>query len=1135
MVICEEGRERRGIMPREARYALIWSVERGVYELYERGNGKEPVLRGEDGEWYVWLAAHSSFAFQGQDGRLNLLKEARKSGGQGYWYAYRSQGGRTVKRYVGNTDKLTMERLEGTARAFSYVVERIERGKGEGKAKKVIMGRDGMKGREGKEHVDRSVQGKDLGGRGKVIEVIEQIIGMNEQGLEERGQIIDRQKQDLGGDKRILDGYENVAMSSRQGVLLMPKLQLPRLYRALVVRERLLELLDKGLEQRLMLLSAPAGAGKTTLVRQWIAERSGEEGFPPVAWVSLDAGDNDPVRFWRYVMMACQSFQPDLAQEAAALLQVVPQPPFEMSYAETMGTVLTAFLNGLAQCPRGGILVLEDYHVITTPQIHETMTFFLDHLPERLHIVMITRSDPPFALARLRARNELCEVRGGELSFSQEETAAFLRQAIDIPVTPGMVRRLNVQLEGWAAGLRMVIHRLQGQRTAGEIEHFLTTFGRNYSSIQEYFVSEVLSTQVEELQRFLLQTSVLSRLTSSLCEAVTGRRDSGQILAELERANLFLESLDGGGEWYRYHALFAEAMQQEARRRLGEEMLRRLSSRARQWYEERGLHVEAVEAALHAQEYAGAAVLIEHVIEVQQSLDETNEYHTLHRWLEQMPEKVLKRHPVLCLGYAMALLFVVATLYPNRFMLGQLEKFLGVAEQKFGEEQNEAKLGEVFAFRSLVAWVAWVVWRQQDGKQAIHYARQALACLPERERVWRGLSLTIVGKAELLQSGEVATARKTLMEAYALCEAVGNQYFGRATTTMLARVFFEQGELQRAAEYHQKELSQDREREHSDDICHALLGLAEVAYERNELETAQEQAQEALAIGQYFGYELHEVHASLMLAQVQQAQGESTAARQRLAALLARMSGRNVHNEQFYREVQNMQIQLALASGDLAAVQRWVNEREQHEEHAEMGSAFAYEQEELLIARWWLAQGKVEEALRLLERLVEGAREAGRIYRALEMQVVMAQVYAMDKRVAEARQRLLEVLEQTQAEGYLRLFLDEGAMMAGLLRSLVPHVREKSLLAYLQSILHAFPTEQKAIAMSGVGEVMEPLSAQELRVLRQLALGRSNGEIAREMVVSINTVRTQVQSIYRKLDVHNRVAAGEVARRLEMV
>src|SRR5579884_1104549 len=231
-------------MPRAARYALIWSMERGVYELYERGNGKEPVLRGEEEEWYEWLAAHASFAFQGQDGRLNLLKEARKSGGQGYWYAYRSQGGRTVKRYVGSTEKLTMKCLEGTARAFSNAVGGIER-------------------EEVEEGEKRGLQG--------------------EQDRERRGES--------------LDGYEGRG-AARQGELLMPKLQLPRLYSALVVRERLLALLDKGLEQRLTLLAAPAGAGKTTLVRQWIAERSEREGFAPVAWVSLDAGDNDPVRFW---------------------------------------------------------------------------------------------------------------------------------------------------------------------------------------------------------------------------------------------------------------------------------------------------------------------------------------------------------------------------------------------------------------------------------------------------------------------------------------------------------------------------------------------------------------------------------------------------------------------------------------------------------------------------------------------------------------------------------------------------------------------------------------------------------------------------------------------------------------------
>jgi len=1056
-------------------------MERGVYELYERGNGKYPLLQGEDEAWYGWLAAHAAFSFQGQGGRLNLLKEARKSGGQGYWYAYRSQGSRTVKKYVGSTEKLTVARLESTARAFTGSAEVTEREQ------------DAARVGEEREWAGRSVQ---------------------DQTLQE---------------------HEGV-LPSMQGPLLMPKLHLPRLHSSLIVRERLLALLDKGLEHRLTLLSASVGFGKTTLVRQWVAERSESNEsrqFPPVAWVSLDVGDNDPVRFWRYIMTACQTFQPDLAQAALTLLQKTLQPPFELSYSGTMETVLTTFLNGLAQCMQREILVLEDYHVITAPQIHEMMMFFLDHLPITLHIVMITRSDPPFPLARLRARNELSEVRATDLRFSQEETATFLQQAIDFPLAAKMIGRLNAHLEGWAAGLRMAMFALQGQTKPTEIEHLLTTFAGDRRSIQEYFVSEVLSAQEESLQLFLLQTSVLSRLTGSLCDAVMERRDSGYMLAELERADLFLEPLDGAGQWYRYHVLFAEAMRAEARRRLGEEALCRLFSYASKWYEERGLYAEAVEAALHAQDYVRAATLIEHVIEEQQRLNEMNEYHTLHRWLEQIPETVLRRYPVLCLAYAMALLFAVATSHPNQLMLDQLEKLMLVAEKKFSEEKNRAKLGEVFAFRALGAWIAWAIWRQQDGAQAVSYARQALVYLPEREQAWRGLSMSIVGKAELLQNGHINVARKTLVEAHALCEAVDNQYFKRTTTTMLARVFFEQGELYRAAEYHQQALREAREREYSDDIGYALLGLAEVAYERNELETAQQQAQEALAIGQYFAYELHEVRASLMLAQVQHAQGETAAARQRLAVLLARLPAKTAYSSpQLYREVQTMQARLALASGDLAAVQRWVNSCEQQDKTQPV---FTYEREELLIARWLLEQGKIEESLYMLKRLVEVAQEAGRIYRAFEMQAVMVLAYVVGKQVPEARQRLLALLEQTHVEGYLRLFLDEGAVMATLLRSLVPHMQEKPLLVYLQSILHAFPGEQEAIAMPRGEEMMEPLSGQEQRVLRYLALGRSNGEIARELIVSVNTVRTQVQSIYRKLDVHNRVMAGEMARRLGLV
>ncbi len=1066
-------------MAKTRQAALIWSQEDQQYLWRDEHYTNALYVREEPEAWLKRLAAYTSFSFQGREGHLTLLKEARPRGGDGYWYAYRRQGKRTAKKYAGRTADLTTARLEHMARALRCSPEQIS----------------------------QDLSNGDVRGAGD------------------------------GRDWRVTDmagQHQNNISSSLQAPLLVPKFHLPPLHPSLVPRERLLALLDRALEHRLTLVSAPAGFGKTTLVRQWVAERSKQQHFPPVAWVSLDGGDNDPVRFWRYLMTACQVFHDNVAREALALLQSMPQPPFEASLTET---ALTVFLNALAQCKQGGILLLDDYHAITSPRIQQTITFFLAYLPATIHVIIITRSDPPFSLAQLRARNELCDVRSSDLRFSQEETSAFLQQALPVPLAPEIVLRVNAYLEGWAAGLRLLLIALRESATPREIEPLLRVFAGGRHVLQEYFLTEVFNTQPEPLQRFLLQTSVLARLTGSLCTAITGERNSERILETVAHANLFLEPLSSSPldplaaqQWYRYHGLFAEAMRAEARRRLGEAKLRELSAHASRWYETHHLYAEAIESALYAQDYLRAAVLIERILREPHAFYQANEYHTLYTWLEQLPEPLLTQYPALCLGYARALLYRADSSRLSQATLALLEKLFQMAEECYRGERDLPRLGEVLAFRSLAAW------RRDDAIEAARYARQALAWLSEEQQTWRALSLGMVGKAELLYNGRVDAGRGMLEEAYALCEATDHQHFrlSRATTNMLARAFFEQGELHRPFEYYQKALHKAGEgHAHSDDMAHTLFGLARISYERNELEMAWQQAEEILAIGQYLAQEFHEVQAILLLARVQQARGETAAARQRLDALLARMPATQPNSAwPLSREIQTLQAQLALADGDLIAVQRWITNLDQS---SELLFPFVTEQEMLTLARWHLVQGRSEAALQLLQELLREAQETGRRRSAFEAQVMLALIYAAHEQQEQARQILLTLLAQTCTEGYLRLFLDEGEAMAVLLRTLVLRIREQPLLAYLQSIIRAFPWSQGTLAASPVTLLPEPLSSQEQRVLCLLVPGRSNAEIARELVVSVNTVRTHIQNIYRKLDAHNRAAAVEVARQLQLI
>jgi LuxR family maltose regulon positive regulatory protein len=765
------------------------------------------------------------------------------------------------------------------------------------------------------------------------------------------------------------------------------------------------------------------------------------------------------------------------------------------------------------------------------------MTFFLAHLPGGHHLILITRSDPPFSLTGLRARNELCEVRSADLRFSQEETAAFLQQTLPVPLAPELGSSVHAHLEGWAAGLRLLLMALRESATPREIEPLLQVFAGGKPALQDYFLTEVFTTLPEHLQRFLLQTSVLARLTGSLCAAITGERDSERMLETLARANLFLDLLGSSTldpskaqPWYRYHGLFAEAMRAEARRRLGEEQLRELSARASRWYEAHHLSAEAVESALYAQDYPRAAVLIERILKEPHTFYQANEYHTLYTWLEQLPEALLASSPALCLGYARALLYRADSWLLTPATLALLEKLFQMAEERYCMTQDLPHLGEVFAFRALAAW------RQDDAIQAANYARQALTCLAEEQQTWRGLSLGVVGKVELLYNGRVDVGRGILEEAYTLCEATDNRHFrlGRATTNMLARAFFEQGELHRPFAYYQGVLHKAGEGyAHSDDLAHAVCGLARISYERNELDIAWQQAEEVLAIGQSLALEFHEVQATLLLARIQHALGETAAARQRVQALLARRPATLPdHVWPLSREMLTLQARLALADGDLVAVQRWITGVDRS------GGPlfpFATEQEMLLLARWHLTQGRSEAALQVLQDLERAAQETGRRRSAFEAQALLALVYAAHGQQGKARHILLTLLADTCTEGYLRLFLDEGEAMAVLLRPLVLHVREQPVLASLQGILRAFPGSRGTLATAPATLLPDPLSSQELRVLRLLVPGRSNAEIARELVVSVNTVRTHMQNIYRKLDAHNRAAAVEAARQLHLL
>ncbi|GHO47858.1 LuxR C-terminal-related transcriptional regulator [Ktedonospora formicarum] len=913
--------------------------------------------------------------------------------------------------------------------------------------------------------------------------------------------------------------------------LLTSKLQPPRLASGLIERKRLLISIDRALESRLTLISAPAGSGKTTLVRQWMEGQRAQGQLSPIAWVTLDIDDNDPLHFWRYVAHACLGLPSQPGRDALSQLDAMSSP-FKPLPLEGL---ITTLLNELSQISEPGLLVLDDYHIIDTPQIHESLNFFIEHLPPDLHLILITRADPPFALARFRVRGELIELYSADLRFTQEEAQAFLSLgAINVP-SPEMIQQLYNRLEGWPAGLRLLSLALQRCRDQREIASVVSSFTGSQSALQEYFVSEILSVQPEPLQDFLLRTSVLARLTGPLCDALVERVESDRVLTTLAHANLFLEPLADGEGWYRYHALFAEAMQAEARKRLGNETLRALALKASEWYEARELLSEAIEAAFQAQDMQRVIGLLERLTQHQTLGTEliptrgTLGPQALRRWLERLPEPLLHQHPALCLRYATTLLNIIVTAQTSvtATIFEHIHTLLDIAEEGWRRDQDTEGLGSVFAFRALLA-------RQRgDLERGMDWARQALAYLPEEDMAWRHMCHIVVGIGAIFL-GNLHDALQAIERNREYCRAFNLPPIMRANTVLLSGVLTDMGALHRASEHLQYILHEAREQQDLDDIGDALVGLAGLSYEWNTLEEAEKQAREALDIGRTLQNMEFQVQSVLVLAQIEQIRGDTRSALEWLETPNLQAQPSYPLFTQLERSIQTTQASIHLASGNLSAVQRWLDERAQVRIKL---PCLQRDREELLVARWFLAQEPNGEALQHLKGLEEAAREGGRMRHALEARLLSALAYAAEKRVQEARHALLEVLARAHIEGYTRLFLDEGEVMATLLRSVLPHLHAKAQVSYVQGLLAVFEREQTGSAPLTIpaSPLLEPLSPQELRVLRLLVAGHTNPEIARELVVSVNTVKAQVQSIYRKLDVNNRVEASKVASLLNLL
>jgi LuxR family transcriptional regulator, maltose regulon positive regulatory protein len=917
------------------------------------------------------------------------------------------------------------------------------------------------------------------------------------------------------------------AAVSGQDVLLATKLHVPRPQPGFVPRPRLVEALGEGLARRLILVCAPAGSGKTALLADWAPS-----GHRPMAWLSLDAADNDPVRFWRHTVAALDRARPGIGERVGLLLG----PPAPASFEG----LVTALINDLAAQPDDGevLLVLDDYHLIDAQPVHASLAFLLEHLPPGLHLVLASRADPPLPLARLRAGGQLAELRAADLRFSAEEAAALLRESAGADLPAGAVAALADRTEGWVAGLQLAALSLAGQ---ADPAGFVAAFSGSHRYVLDYLAQEVLDRQQEELHTFLLETSLLERLSGGLCDAVTGRDDSQAMLERVERAGLFLVPLDEVRGWWRYHHLFADLL----RVRLQQQRPGRvpaLHRAAAAWCEDHGLADDAVRHALAAGDPAWAARLVERYAD---AFLLHSEDATLQRWLAGLPAGLAGSRPRLLLAQArLALLSHRAE--AAEVALDAAERALasapGVADEPF--EPSVGRAASLFA--NIPAAIAYeravLAALRGDAEHAIVFASQALANLGEGEWMLASHVGGYLGVAEWLR-GRLAEAERALSSSIGQWRAAGQP-------TVIARGSYRLGQVQRAQGrldaalgiYRQAlDITAPPGRTALPAAGIAYVGLAEVAYQRNELDTALGHVSEGIGACRQMNFTQPLATGLATLAWIRQAHGDAPGAREAMEE--ARQAGTGPGVAALLDPVPAQLARLQLAQGDVAAAARWARQRGLGPDDE---PGYPREPEYLVLARVLLAQDRPGAALALLERLHAAAVSQDRAGSVIEIQALQALALAAAGEETAAVDALAGALTLACPQGYVRVFADEGPPMAALLGALVAAQRAEQAaargvpLGCLARVLGAFG-EKAAAPGAGRGAVavvpglVEQLTARELEVLALLAAGAPNPRIAEQLVVSLDTVKKHVSHLLGKLGAANRTEAVTRARQLGLI
>ena len=899
--------------------------------------------------------------------------------------------------------------------------------------------------------------------------------------------------------------------------IISTKLYIPPIRKDYVPRPRLIKRLDEGLTCKLSLVSAPAGFGKTMILSEWVTHFD-----RPVAWISLDKADNDPARFLVYLTAAVQTIEPSIGDEILGSLE--PQPPIDHD-RNSIYDLLTTLINEVAIAEKMFVVVLDDFQEIVDERVHDAVTFLIENLPQNMHLIISGRVDPPWPMARLRARSEMIEVRTGDLRFNFEETASFLNEVMGLGLSGEDIANLDDRTEGWIAGLQMAALSMQGRE---DIPGFIKAFAGSHRFVLDFLLEEVLNRQSDEIQAFLYSTSLLERLTAPLCDALTGNENGKQILEYLEHNNLFLILLDDERRWYRYHRLFADLLKD----RLAHTDAGRIPGlhlRASEWYESHGLFAEAVDHALSAQDFDRAAKLVAgNAI----SLIDHGEKQSLGDWLEALPDEMIHSQPWLSVANAWRYV------YTGR--LEAVDPLLQDAEIRLAEVATQIERQQISGHIAAIRVYKAELRGELD--EAILLARESLELLPEHDLSARCFSATRLGSALRLR-GNLGEAEEALEDALSISQTIGDSHVSVNVLCELAGLYMWQGYFRKAENVCEQALLLAEEHFRRSGrrlpiVGHAFSRLSYIYYEWNDLDGAIDCAQEGIQHSERGGLKEILADNTIYLAMALQAKGDEAGASE--AIMNARRIG--VALSPWYIEVlEPYEAHIRLVQGDFEMARRLVDERD-FIRQGEFGIEYFLNKNMLsriLIIQDQPPSERLNEAESVLSELIENAERIGSHLFVIKTLALQALLYQARGDQVNAINHLERALSLGEAEGFVRSFIDLGQPMGELLSTLF---EQGIAVQYAQKLLgemaHTMPAAEwqttAARTNRAIPSMFEALTEREVQVLRLLNTELSIPEIADELIVGVSTVRSHVKNIYSKLGVHSRYEAIAKAKELDL-